>query len=401
MLNKPAKPISSELPTGDRHEWVPPKRSPIYESVADDLRRLLAGRELNTKIEPEPELAKRYSISIPTLRNATLILEREGILQRRQGSGTLIVGRGHSTTTPESGLVFDVCLVLINERLKYPHTCSFHLRLIHAIYSRLAESGISVKLLFTDPERKGGYDELRDLISRRRIKCLAFLHHTPESLLDLAMENGVACADFRPGGQELSALSPAELVSPISLDYHEFFSLALTEVLQQGGKRVALISWWESGGALDRSLFSSKAKELGLQTQSSWVVSDLSPMESSSGWEAFREFWTSSREHPDSLIISDESLLPGALQAMGELGIAPGDNFRVVSHGNSPDTQPLLSKNITRIWYELDDFASAWTHFITDSLAGRPHRTPLRIQPTIERVAMKASPNSFASQNPK
>jgi DNA-binding LacI/PurR family transcriptional regulator len=362
---------------------------------------VLAGRELNTKIEPEPELAKRYSISIPTLRNATLILEREGILQRRQGSGTLIVGRGHSTTPPESGLVFDVCLVLISERLKYPHTCSFDLRLIHAIYSRLAESGISVKLLFTDHEREGGYDELRDLISRRRIKCLASLHNTPKSLLDLAMENGVTCANLRYGREELSALSPVEFVSPISLDYHELLSLALTEVLRQGGKRVALISWWESDGALDRSIFFSKAKEFGLQTQSSWVVSDLSPMESSSGWEAFREFWTSSREHPDSLIISDESLLPGALQAMGELGIAPGDNFRVVSHGNSPDTQPLLSKNITRIWYELDDFASGWTHSITDALAGRPHRTPLIIRPTIERVTMKGSPNSFASQNPK
>jgi hypothetical protein len=86
---------------------------------------------------------------------------------------------------------------------------------------------------------------------------------------------------------------------------------------------------------------------------------------------------------------------------MGELGIALGDNFRVVAHGNSPDTQPLLSKNITRIWYELDDFASGWTHSITDSLAGRPHRNPLVIRPNIERVTTKAYPNSSASQNPK
>ena len=86
--------MSSELPSTDRPDWVPPKRAPVHEAVADDLRRVLAGRELNTKIEPEPELASRYSISVPTLRNATLILEREGILKRRQGSGTFIVGPG-------------------------------------------------------------------------------------------------------------------------------------------------------------------------------------------------------------------------------------------------------------------------------------------------------------------
>ena len=384
--------MSSELPSGNRKEWVQPKRSPVHEAVADDLRRVLAGRELNTKIEPEPELANRYSISVPTLRNATLILEREGILKRRQGSGTFIVGRGLSPATSESGLAFDVCLVLHNELLSYPHTCSFHLRQIHAIYSRLAESGISTKILFTDHEREGGYDELRDLISRRRVKCLALLQKHPESLLELARENGVALANARYGGQEVSALSPDGSASAILLDYRELLSLALTEVLQQGGKRVALISWWESGGELDRSLFFSKAKELGLHTQPSWVIGDLSPKQSSSGWAAFREFWTSSQEHPDSLIITDEALLSGALQAMGDLGIAPGDNFRIVCHGNSPEVQPLLSRNITRIWYNLDDFVSAWTCTITDLLAGRPLRGPVIIPPTIERVLTKGTP---------
>ena len=387
--------MSSELPSTDRKDWVPPKRAPVHEAVADDLRRVLAGRELNTKIEPEPELASRYSISVPTLRNATLILEREGILKRRQGSGTFIVGRGPSTPTPESGLAFDVCLVLNNELLNYPHTCSFHFRQIHAIYSRLAESGISAKILFTDHEREGGYDELRDLISRRQIKCILFLQKHPESLLDLARGNGVALANARSDGQEHNALSPARFVPPILIDCQEFLSLALTEVLQQGGKRVALISWWEPGGALDRSIFFSKANELGLQTQPSWVVGDLSPKLSSSGWEAFREFWTSSREHPDSLILSDEALLPGALQAMGELGIAPGENFRIVCHGNRPDIQPLLSRNITRIWYDLDDFVSARTRTIKDLLAGRPISNPVTIRPTIERVTTKAAPNPF------
>jgi DNA-binding transcriptional regulator YhcF (GntR family) len=375
--------------------WVSPRRAPVHEAIADDLRRVLATRELNTKIEPEPELAARYSVSVPTLRNATLILEREGVLKRRQGSGTYIVGRGNA------GSALDVCLSLSIELLHYPQTCSFHLRQAHEIYRRLTDKGICVRLLFNDPQSESGYGELKNLIERDQIKCLATLDTHPEFLLHLARAQGVACSVESDDPFQLHG-SPSRKTTgkAVFLDYREFVSLALNEVHQQGGRRVAFIGWGRSGGQMDREHFFSHAKNLGLQTLHSWVIGDLDPRESSAGWEAFREFWSSSIEHPDSLIISDEALLPGALQAMADLGLSPEDDFHVVAHGNSPDLQPLTSRNITRLWYAVDDFAAAQVQAIENLLAGRPIGEPVTIQPMIERPPAKRASTKPISPRP-
>ncbi|MEI6491490.1 MAG: GntR family transcriptional regulator [Verrucomicrobiota bacterium] len=359
--------------------WVPRRRAPVHEAISDDLRRVLAGRELNSKIEPEPELAQRYGVSVPTLRNATLLLEREGILKRRQGSGTYIVGRGNV------GKALDVCLSLSVDFLCYPQTCSFHLRQAHEIYRRLTDQGIKSRLIFTDSKSETGYDELKELIEEGHLKCLAALCRHPASILNLARAHGVACSvETLPDVSQESAASNTK-DRTIFLDYREFVSLALREIRHQGGRRVAFIRWVGNDGQIDREFIFEEVKKLGLQTLPSWVIGDLHPRESSSGWEAFREFWSSSREHPDSLIISDEALLPGALQAMADLGLSPESGFHVVAHGNSPDLQPLTSRNITRLWYALDDFATAHVQVIESLLAGRSFPSRITIQPTIER----------------
>ncbi len=45
----------------------------------------------NQKIPSEPELAKSYGIGRPTVRQATDVLVREGLLERRRGSGTYVM----------------------------------------------------------------------------------------------------------------------------------------------------------------------------------------------------------------------------------------------------------------------------------------------------------------------
>ncbi|MCX6972624.1 MAG: GntR family transcriptional regulator [Verrucomicrobia bacterium] len=352
--------------------WAPPNRAPIHESVADDLRRVLAGRELDTKIEPEPELAKRYGISIPTLRNATLILEREGVLKRRQGSGTYLVGRG------AIGGHYSVCLSLSLNMLHYPCSCAYHLRQAHEIYRQLADKGIASQIVLTDLERGTGQDEVKRFLEGRSAKCLVALSQLPGDLTDLAHARGVR-------------LTGAGAVSgkPLSLDYKEFVSLALTEVQAQGGQRVAFLGWSPEEAQInvqmEKQVFLKEVEKLGLRTRASWIIGDLDPKESVSGWAAFREFWTVSSDHPDSLIISDEALLPGALQAMSDLGLSPGNGFCVVAHGNSPDLKPMESKNVTRLWYAIEDFAAAHVDAIEASLAGRPLGQAVRIRPTIER----------------
>jgi GntR family transcriptional regulator len=68
------------------------QRLPIYARIRDSLAARIAAREWapDSAIPSEAELAKEYDTSINTLRRATEQLVREGLLERRQGSGTFI-----------------------------------------------------------------------------------------------------------------------------------------------------------------------------------------------------------------------------------------------------------------------------------------------------------------------
>lgn len=66
---------------------------PLYQQLAELLRRSMEAGELaeREKIPSEHALAEIYGIGRPTVRQATDMLVREGILERRRGSGTYVM----------------------------------------------------------------------------------------------------------------------------------------------------------------------------------------------------------------------------------------------------------------------------------------------------------------------
>lgn len=73
------------------------------ELVAEELRQRIAdeGWCLGTRLPTEPELAESYAVGLNTVRRAVGILVDEGIVVRRQGSGTYVV-------RPEQGSAYDL-----------------------------------------------------------------------------------------------------------------------------------------------------------------------------------------------------------------------------------------------------------------------------------------------------
>jgi GntR family transcriptional regulator len=72
-----------------------PIRSSLRYQIADVLReRLLAGElEAGEQLPSEPELARSLGVSRSSLRAAIALLEAEGLLRRRHGSGTYVTER--------------------------------------------------------------------------------------------------------------------------------------------------------------------------------------------------------------------------------------------------------------------------------------------------------------------
>jgi GntR family transcriptional regulator len=65
---------------------------PLYQQLAELLSREITSGALEpgTRLPSEPELSKRHRIGRPTVRQATELLVKRGLIERRRGSGTFV-----------------------------------------------------------------------------------------------------------------------------------------------------------------------------------------------------------------------------------------------------------------------------------------------------------------------
>ena len=72
-----------------------------YQRLQNELSALIENAPKGTKLPSEPKLAEQLGVSRATLREAMRTFETQGLLRRRQGLGTFVVG---PTQVIESGL---------------------------------------------------------------------------------------------------------------------------------------------------------------------------------------------------------------------------------------------------------------------------------------------------------
>jgi DNA-binding FadR family transcriptional regulator len=81
---------------------VEPRR--LYRQIADQIRTLIRSREFpaGSRLPPERDLARQLGVSRPSVREALIALEVEGLVDVRIGSGIYVLGpRGDGETTTE------------------------------------------------------------------------------------------------------------------------------------------------------------------------------------------------------------------------------------------------------------------------------------------------------------
>lgn len=73
----------------------------LYRQVAEQIRMLIEAGELKpgSRLPPERQLAERLSVSRPTVREALIVLEVEGLIQIRMGSGVYVSKRPRQAST--------------------------------------------------------------------------------------------------------------------------------------------------------------------------------------------------------------------------------------------------------------------------------------------------------------
>ncbi|MGW5418958.1 GntR family transcriptional regulator [Streptomyces sp. NPDC003943] len=78
----------------------------LRDTIAEDLRTQITTGHLKPgeRLPPEPQLAARYKVSTPTLRNALALLQAEGLIDKLHGKGNY-VRRPLSRLTYEGGVL--------------------------------------------------------------------------------------------------------------------------------------------------------------------------------------------------------------------------------------------------------------------------------------------------------
>jgi DNA-binding FadR family transcriptional regulator len=76
-------------------QTIEPRR--LYRQIADQLRGLIRGGEypVGARLPPERDLALQLKVSRPSVREALIALEVEGLVEVRIGSGIYVLGPGH------------------------------------------------------------------------------------------------------------------------------------------------------------------------------------------------------------------------------------------------------------------------------------------------------------------
>ena len=89
----------------------------ISQRLHEDLARIIDVTHSGDRLPSEPELARRLGVSRATLRESMRTFETQGLIRRRQGSGTYVV---HPAQVMESGLEVLESIDTMAERIGLP-----------------------------------------------------------------------------------------------------------------------------------------------------------------------------------------------------------------------------------------------------------------------------------------
>ena len=88
-----------------------------FQRLQSELAQLIADSSIGERLPAEPELAKKLGVSRATLREAMRTFEGQGLVRRKQGVGTFVVGQ---SKVMESGLEVLESIETLSRRINLP-----------------------------------------------------------------------------------------------------------------------------------------------------------------------------------------------------------------------------------------------------------------------------------------
>lgn len=293
-------------------------RKSVPQSIADILaKEILENHKAGIALPTVQALATRFKVSIATIRNAILILSKDGLVECIHGSGTYV---------RERNSLKHIAVVTQIDAANF-HKVYFFSRVIQSVDELLERKGVQVHCYtgYAQPGKaapaKMNLDFLR-AIEKKNITAAVCVGANVESrLLSLLHKHHVPSVGM-PGSD-----------FDILPNYVAMIREGLKVLASQGKRRVALFANKLGKDALT-SIFQEEARGLGLETRSEWIQTNLIAHQNAEGSAALKSLWRGFGVKPDCLICLDDILFADVFMGLVEMGIQVPSQLAIVAHSN-------------------------------------------------------------------
>ena len=299
-------------------------------------RKLGPGQRLPTMAA----LSEELGISVMTLNRALSELEAQGIVVRRQGSGTYVADELSQTAV---ALVYD-------RDVFGPDASPFCPLLLHEATKIAEANDEKFNLYLTTPEIEGEMSgppipaDLDEAIRTKRLGGVLFAGESNPAALQWILDQGMP----------LVALSHAPIAPfRVRIDHAKVAAMGVQELAKRGCKRIAL--WIPAGVGIgadevgqsfeELESFKNALAENGLKYDESLVLNrqqlsanvPTAPLGSNreQGRDAAQAVFGGAKKNwPDGVVCLDDMMTLGALPEMKKLGVEVGRDAQFATHTN-------------------------------------------------------------------
>jgi DNA-binding LacI/PurR family transcriptional regulator len=293
--------------------------------VAEHLRAEVAAGSPGARLPTEASLAKRFGVSVNTLREALSVLAREGLIDRRHGCGTFIV-----SPRPAQHVALWYGL-----ELSHPHSGAPQ-QTLSLIQQELFERGVAAKAyLATGANREFS----GDLVCEEFIRDVEAHRVCALGLVTGALVPTAWAAVTR---QRIPVVGPQSTVSTptvtVEVNHARLTQCGVNRLRALGCRQLAWLTWLDARAEAKtrsrRTDFEDALRAAGLPCEPRWIAGNLHPSQPGAGYELLREIWSARAEKPDGLLVGDDMYLPDLVSAVLELRIAVPNQLKIVSLAN-------------------------------------------------------------------
>jgi GntR family transcriptional regulator len=189
-----------------------------FQRLQADLSALILSTPAGHRLVSEPELAKQMGVSRATLREAMRTFETQGLIRRRQGAGTFVVGK---VPVMEAGLEVLESLETMARRMNLKVTVSdLHIEQVEADEKVAQALGVlegtsltRIRRVIRADNRPVAY--LVDILRVESLDLEALSYRFSGSVLDYLLSSGV---DLRLSRAAISATNaPADVAKALEI----------------------------------------------------------------------------------------------------------------------------------------------------------------------------------------